>query len=283
MKKILILILILSVISSPVMAHSITAFGGLTSHDDGATPVTLPGVGVWFSANRLNSSRRENMGFDAGGLVIQVNGTYQITGHGSFQAVGGGGEYAISVLIDGIIPADMGCHTHVSLSGSGISEPVSFSCYQDLNQTNNITIGIRDEDAPLRSILGMSAGLTVRYESDQNITALPSLVNRTNIKFNDLRLGGGNIKLFYGNGSFIGEIGASESIFFDNSQEIHIHFEPTIIDLISESTDPLSFVWGYSMQIFIFFIVILFVIIIIGGLIVMLLLKILQAVINHEH
>jgi len=245
LKKILILFLVYFLIVSSVGAHSIVSYGALTAHDDGLFTVTLPGVDVWKSADRMNSSRRENMGFDNGGLVIQVNGTYLISGHGSFQAVGGGGEYGINALINGAVPSDSGCHQHITVTGGSVTEPVSFSCIQELNETQNITLGIRDADSPLRSILGFSAGLSVIYFDDQNITSLPPDINFTVINFDDHRIRPGKFLAYYSNGSFIGKFDPGSTLTIDKRFNISIHFEPTPLHSLIEAEGFNLLAYGY--------------------------------------
>lgn len=263
LKKILILFIIYSLIVSIVGAHSIVSYGGLTAHDDGLFEVTLPGVGIWKSANRMNSSRRNNMGFDAGGLVIQVNGTYLISGHGSFQAVGGGGDYGINMLIDGAVPLDQGCHQHITVTAGSVTEPVSFSCIQDLNETQNITLGIRDTDSPLRSILGFSAGLSVVYFDEQDITPLPPDRNFTKINFDDHRLRPGKFLAYYSNGSFIGEFDPDSIITVDKNVNVIIHFEPTPLHALVEAEGFTLLAYGYLPWLFVGFLIIALLIIVI--------------------
>lgn len=265
MKKILILFLIYSLIISPVMAHSIVSYGSLTAHSDGLFEVTLAGINVWKSADRMNDSRRENMGFDNGGLVIQVNGTYMISDHGSFQAVGGGGEYGINMLIDGAVPSDMGCHQHITVSAGGVTEPVSLSCIQDLNESQNITLGIKDNDSPLRSILGFSAGLSIIYIDDQAITLLPPDINFTTINFDDHRLRPGKFLAYYSNGSLLGKFDPDSILRVDQRLNISIHFEPTPLHSLVESQGFNLLAYGYLpyiiLGIFLIFIIIIMVVI----------------------
>lgn len=156
-------LLLCPIVSARVIEPNETAisYGHMHGYDDTRLPVGLTTIGEYVNFSGLNSSHTNNMNFDGNkSLQMIFDGNYSISASLSISATGSG-EYDLALFIDGIMQSDDSCHAHRTISNANVVGSVSLTCIVTLLSGQNVTVAVRDDDAPLKDVQWQTIDITI--------------------------------------------------------------------------------------------------------------------------